>query len=71
MFFLKNLAVRLDPGGGRIPRSAFFPFFLHSGCGFLTALSEFRRARRWVACNAFRFVTDSGHAAENWEDYAE
>jgi hypothetical protein len=71
MFFLKNLAVQLGPGGGRIPRSAFFPFFVHSGCGFFTALCEFRSARRWAARNASRFVMDSASAAENWEDWAE
>ena len=67
-FFLKNLAVRLGPDGGFLPRSAFFSFLLHSGCGLFTALAEFRSARRWVACNSSRFIHDPGAVMENWGD---
>ncbi|MDR1932412.1 MAG: hypothetical protein LBQ57_06255 [Spirochaetales bacterium] len=70
-FFLKNLAVRYAGGGAHLSLSAFFPFFLHSGCGFFTAFSEFRAARQWVSRNSSRFKMDPQSIAEHWEEAAE
>ncbi|MDR2134135.1 MAG: hypothetical protein LBP27_03425, partial [Treponema sp.] len=71
MFFLKNLAVHVGPQGGRLVRSSFFPFFLHSGCGLFTALAEFRRCRQWVSANSTRFKKDAYSAAGRWETPSE
>jgi hypothetical protein len=68
MFFLKNLAVRVGPEGGRLSRMSFFPFFLHSGCGLFTAFSEFRDARRWVSANSSRFKQDALSVTGHWEE---
>ncbi|MDR1179419.1 MAG: hypothetical protein LBK44_02845 [Spirochaetales bacterium] len=71
MFFLKNLAVRLGPQGGRLSRASFFPFFLHSGCGLPAALAEFRLCRRWVSENAPRFQKDALSVISQWETPSE
>ncbi|MDR1626016.1 MAG: hypothetical protein LBT33_05695 [Spirochaetia bacterium] len=67
IFFLKNLAVRVGPQGGCLPRPAFFPFFLHSGCGLPTALAEFRLCRQWVRENSTRFQKDALSVTSRWE----
>jgi hypothetical protein len=71
IFFLKNLAVRCDNNAAHLPFFAFFPFFLYSGCGFFTALSEFRGARQWVNQNSSRFKMDSQSVTSHWEDFVE
>jgi hypothetical protein len=70
-FFLRNLAVRFTGDRGELPWAAFFPFSLHSRCGFFTALTEFLRAKGWVKQNARHFVMDSRSLMEQWEDPGE
>jgi hypothetical protein len=68
IFFLKNLAVRFNGDRGELSYGRFLPFFLHSGCGFFTALREYRSARHWVRINTYRFRMDSQSVTELWED---
>ena len=68
VFFLKNLAVRFTGDRGELPWKRFPAFFLHSGCGLPSALHQYRRARRWVEVNTYRFRMDSQSVTELWED---
>ncbi|HUX19740.1 MAG TPA: hypothetical protein VMW69_00785 [Spirochaetia bacterium] len=65
-FFLKNLSIRFSADTGTLPYARFPEYWLKSG-GFFGAMHEFRRARRWVEINKFRFKQDARGITELWE----
>lgn len=65
-FFARNLAIRLDAGGPRIPRLQVFSFALRSGFGVLRTTGIFRQARRWLQDRSSRFVVDPRSMVEQW-----
>ena len=65
-FFLKNLSIRFSADTGTLPYSRFLEYWVKSG-GFFGALREFKKARRWVEINKFRFKRDARSITELWE----
>jgi len=65
-FFLKNLSIRFSGDAGSLPLSRFPAYWIKSG-GFVSALREFREAKKWVEINKFRFKRDARSITELWE----
>jgi hypothetical protein len=71
LFFLKNLTVRFGGDMGTLPLGRFFPYYLRSGSGLVSAIREFREIRRWVYDNRYRFVRDARSVTDLWEENEE
>lgn len=67
MFFLKNLSIKYSGDSGTLPSGRFFPFYFKSGAGLLSALREFKRVKKWVHINTYRFEQDARRITELWE----
>ncbi len=67
-FFLKNIAVQFEEDHGELPCKAFFPYMLHSSCGVVENIRQFKAARRWVRKNQYRFKTDASALIANWQE---
>ena len=65
-FYLKNLVPVHKGDHGVIPSSAFPRYMLHSSCGFVEALKNFKDAQLWTEKNKYRFKTDIVSLMENW-----
>ena len=66
LFYLKNLAVRFSRDSGSLPRSKFLPYLFNSGGDFVTAVREYRNARKWTEVNRYRFRQDARSVTELW-----
>lgn len=67
-FYLKNLSIRFNGDNGDLPRRKFPQFYLRTGGSLASSIQLFRRIRRWVSQNRFRFVQDARRVTELWED---
>lgn len=67
-FYLKNLSIRFNGDSGDLPRRKFLQFYLRTGGGLAACIQLFRRIRRWVSQNRFRFTQDAKRVTELWED---
>ena len=66
-FYLKNIAVRFKRDRGVIPFAQFLKFILHSDTGPLYAYQEFKRVRKWVWINRYRFKQDAIRVIDLWD----
>lgn len=66
-FFLKALAVRFTGDAGYLPLSRFATFWLRTGSSFPSAAAEFRRVRKWIRLNRYRFRSDALSITELWD----
>ncbi len=65
--WLKNMAVRMRREMGVLPRWRALDYVFHSDTDPLSALKEFRSARRWVRTHRFRFRRDPRDLVDGWE----
>lgn len=66
-FFLKNVAPSMKVDYAYVPFSRFLRFHRHSIYSFGPAISEFKRVRKWVSKNKFRYKTDMEALINSWE----
>ena len=67
-FFLKNCAPKFSQDYAYIPKMKYFAFQSRFPGTPFEALTEFRKARRWVAINKYRFKTDIVSLIKNWDN---
>ena len=57
-FFLKNCAPKFSQDHAYIPKTKYFSFQNRFSGNPFEALTEFKKARKWVSINKYRFKTD-------------
>ncbi len=57
-FFLKNCAPKFSQDHAYIPKTKYFSFQNRFSGNPFEALAEFKKARKWVSTNKYRFKTD-------------
>lgn len=67
LFHLKNLAIRFARDSGRLPAVRLARFITAGGAGPVRSIQTFRRVRRWVRENRYRFQQDARRVTELWE----
>jgi hypothetical protein len=67
LFYLKNLAVRVQKDEGHVPLSAFPPYLFRASRNPFSAVTEFRAAREWVQVNRYRFRSNARSVVDLWE----
>ena len=65
-FFLKNCAAKFSQDYAYIPKMKYFSFQNRFSGNPIEALKEFRKARKWVAINKYRFKTDVVDLINKW-----
>ncbi|MCD6121068.1 MAG: hypothetical protein J7K04_04475 [Spirochaetales bacterium] len=66
-FYLKNITVRFKRDKGVIPFSQFLKFIIHSDTGPLYAYQEFKKVKKWVRINRYRFKQDALRVIDLWD----
>jgi hypothetical protein len=66
-FYLKNLAPVFRNDYAHLPLYRFFSFLFKSGEDLFSAKEEFKKVRKWVTKNKFRFRCDARAVINKWE----
>ena len=67
-FFLKNPAVRFTGDCAVLPRTVLLRLLLNRSVTIFDTVREFRRARKWVYTNRYRYRQDARRLLELWEE---
>jgi len=65
-YYLKNLAPVFRSDYAHLPLYRFPGFFIKSGEDFISAWDEFKKVRKWVVTNKFRWKSDAITFTKSW-----